>query len=115
MERRKNRDFWARLLVKLNIVSWLIFIFILLVFHRAQPEFETLFDRFYNLRLRTDWDIQYLYYLIVLVVFGIFTSLFGLILVMYRGRRTNDHKKMLIFTGAISLILLGVSVALIGF
>ncbi|MFH2092365.1 MAG: hypothetical protein ABIJ31_08375 [Pseudomonadota bacterium] len=113
MDRRKATDFWARLLFKLNILSWLILSFILFVFHRAQPQFETLFDRFYKIRLRTSWDVQYLYYLIVLVVIGLMISLSGLALGIYRGRRTQDHKKALMATGVISLIILGISLTLI--
>ncbi|MCK5163070.1 MAG: hypothetical protein KAQ72_05110 [Desulfobacula sp.] len=109
MERRKTTDFWATLLFYLNILAWILLITILLVFHRAQPEFETFFDRFYQLKLRTDWDIQYLYYLIYMVIFGIFISLSGLLLGVFRGRRESDHKKALIITGIISLIMLGVS------
>ena len=113
MERRKSTDFWSRLLVKLNIVSWGILILILLVFHRAQPEFETFFDRFYQLSLRTSWDVQYLYYLMILVIFGILVSISGLVLGVFRGRRSKDHKKALIFTGILSSVLLGVCLWLI--
>lgn len=109
MERRKASDFWAKLLFYLNILALGLLIIILLVFHRAQPEFETLFDRFYHLKLRTDWDIQYLYYLVYSVAFGIFISLSGLLLGIFRGRREKDHKKALILTGMVSLILLWVS------
>ena len=109
MERRKTTDVWAKLLFYLNILAWILLIFILFIFHHAQPEFETLFDRFYQLKLRTDWDMQYLHYLICVVIFGIFISLFGLLLGIFRGRRENDHKYALIITGIISLIMLGVS------
>jgi hypothetical protein len=113
LERRETTDFWARLLFCLNILASILLIFILLVFHRAQPEFETLFDRFYQLHLRTDWDIRYLHYLIYMVSFGIFISLFGLLLGVFRGRRKNDHKKGLIITGFISLIMLWISMAVV--
>ena len=109
MERRKTTDFWAKLLFYLNIFSWILLIFILLVFHRAQPEFESVFDRFYQLDLRTTWDIQYLYYLIYCVLTGIVISLTGLLLGFFRGRRDSDHKKALIITGIISLIMLVIS------
>lgn len=109
MDRRKTTDFWARLLFYLNILASILLICSLFFFHRAQPEFETLFDRFYQLKLRTNWDIQYLYYLIYMVIAGIFISLFGLLLGIYRGRRKKDHKKALIITGIISLIMLWVS------
>ncbi|WP_300464202.1 hypothetical protein [Desulfobacula sp.] len=110
MDRRKKIDLWARGLFFLNILAGIIVVFMLLAFHFAQPEFETLFDRFYHLKLRTQWDMQYLYYLICLVILGICISLSGLLLGAYRGRREDDPKKALIITGIISLILLGVSI-----
>ena len=113
MDRRKTADFWARLLFYLNILAWILLIIILLIFHRAQPEFETLFDRFYQLKLRTDWDIQYLYYLVNMVIFGIFISIAGLLLGLYRGRREKDHKKALIITGIISMIMLWISMKIL--
>lgn len=113
MNRRKAIDFWAGLLFYLNILTWLLFVFILLVFHRAQPEFETLFDRFYHLKLRTTWDLQYLQYLVYTVITGIFFSLSGLVLALFRGRRKHDHKKGLIATGIISLIMLWISLDVI--
>ena len=110
MDRRKTIDFWAKLLFYFNITAWIVLLAIMLLFHRAQPEFETLFDRFWQLNLRTHWDIEFLYYLTYMVIFGIVFSIFGLILSMFRGRRENDHKKVLILTGVISLVLLLVSV-----
>jgi len=110
LDRRKAIDFWAKLLFYLNILAWILLIFILFVFHRAQPEFETLFDRIYQLNLRTEWDIQYLYYLIYMVIFSIFITLSGLLLSIFRGRREKDQKKALIITGIISMIMLLVSV-----
>lgn len=113
MDRRKKNDFWAKLLFYLNILAGILLLGILLIFHRARPEFETLFDRFYKLNLRTTWDIQYLYYLIYIVNFGIFICLSGLFLRKFRGRRENDHKKALMVTGIISLILLFIAMNVI--
>ncbi|MCK5683529.1 hypothetical protein KAJ27_05390 [bacterium] len=110
MDRRKTNDFWTKLLFFLNIFASVLLIFILFVFHRAQPEFESVFDRVYELELRTKWDIQYLYYLIYCVLAGITISITGLLLGFFRGRRSNDHKKMLIITGVISLIMLVISI-----
>lgn len=110
MDRRKKNDFWARLLFYLNILAGILLLGILLIFHRARPEFETLFDRFYKLNLRTTWDLEYLYYLIYSVSIGIFICLGGLFLRKFRGRRENDHKKALILTGIISLALLLVAI-----
>ena len=108
--RRKTIDFWANLLWYLNVLAWVLLVFMLLIFHRAQPEFETLFDKFYQLELRTDWDIQYLYALIYLVIIGICISLGGLFLGRFRGRRKKDHKTALILTGVVSVMMLGISI-----
>jgi hypothetical protein len=113
LDRRKTKDGWARVLFYLNILAWILLIFMLLVFHRAQPEFETIFDRFYDLKLRTSWDIQYLVYLVYVVGIGIFVSLSGLMLGIFRGRRKKDGKTALIITGIISLTLLWVSLSVL--
>jgi len=113
LERRKTIDFWAKILFYLNISAWILLISILFIFHLAQPEFETLFDRFYQLKLRTAWDIQYLNYLVYMVISGIFISLSGVLLGIFRGRRKNDHKKALILTGLISLTMLSFSLGIL--
>jgi hypothetical protein len=113
LNRRKTIDLWAKFLFILNIIAWILIIFILLFFHLAQPEFETFFDRFYRLTLQTNWNIQYLYYLIYIVIFSILISLSGLILSVYRGRRKDDHKKVLIFMGIISMVVLWISMVVL--
>ena len=108
-DRRRQTDLWARIFLSLNLFSWVLLLFLLLVFHRAQPQFESFFDRFYPLHLRTTWDHQYLYYLSILAAAGILVSLGGLCLGMVRGRRRDDHKKALVITGLMSIVLLGVT------
>ncbi len=104
--RRERKDIWAKSLIGLNIFVWLLLVVIMLIFHRAQPEFETFFDRFYLLNLRTFWDIKYIDLLIYFVVTGIIISLIGLFMGRYRGRRKNDHLISLLITGVISVTLL---------
>ncbi len=113
MERRKYKDIWSRLLFYLNIFAWIMIGIILFVFHKAQPEYETVFDRFYQLQLRTNWDFQYVYYLIYVVVLGILLSITGIVLGIFRGRRKQDHKKVLILTGIISTLALMTSLVLV--
>jgi hypothetical protein len=106
LDRRKKKDFWATVLFYLNILSWIILAFILYTFHNAQPEFESLFDRAYQLDLRTAWNIQFLYYLITVVCSGIVVSIAGALLAIFRGRRKSDYKKAPIIIGVISLVTL---------
>ncbi len=109
MERRKTSDFWAKLLFFFNIFSWILVLIILLMFHFAQPEQETFLDKLYKLKVRTYWDIQYLYYLIDAVIVGVIICLSGVVLGLFRARRKTDSKKSLIFMGLISLVMLGVA------
>ncbi|THB76482.1 MAG: hypothetical protein D3926_17475 [Desulfobacteraceae bacterium] len=109
MERRKKKDFLSGFLIGLNILAWVLILPILLIFHRAQPEFETFFDRFYGLDLRTFWDIRYLYILVYLVMLGMIMSLTGLILSLFRGRRQGDQVTSLVVMGLISFLLLMIS------
>lgn len=77
-----------------------------MVFHRAQPEFETFFDRFYRLNLRTSWDLEFLKYLAYTMILGLALFLFSFALSRTRARRRTDHKNHLIFLGLSYLALL---------
>jgi H+/Cl- antiporter ClcA len=77
----------------------------MLVFHRAQPEFETFFDRFYQLDLRTVWDLRFLQYLLYIIFLGLAISIFGMILARFRARRKNDLKKQMKILGCLYLAL----------
>lgn len=110
LNKRKGRDVLARILFYLNFLSWGLLLLILFIFHRAQPEFESFFDRFYQLQLRTDWDHMFLYYSTILVISGIIISIGGLVLGIFRGRRKEDSIIALIITGLTSAFLLGLTV-----
>lgn len=112
-DRRNRTDLWAKALFWLNITAWLLLMVLFLFFHRAQPEFETLFDRFYQLKLRTHWDLQYVYYLVYCIAFSILVCISGLVLSIFRGRRKTDHKRALILTGIISFAMLLVALFVI--
>ena len=104
-DRRKSKDLLARAFIWINYAAWGILFVSLLVFHRAQPEFETLFDRYYRLNLRTEWDTVFLHYLLWIITLGFAASLAGLCLAMVRARRKTDHKVPIIILGALYLFL----------
>ncbi len=110
LERRKNKDYWALFFVFINFLAWGILFITVLVFHRAQPEFETFFDKFYQLELRTSWDIQFLQYLDYTIFLGLMLSAAGLCLSFFRARRKTDYKKHLILLVSLYFILLIISV-----
>ncbi|MCG8635810.1 MAG: hypothetical protein MI863_18390 [Desulfobacterales bacterium] len=82
--------------ILVNYLAWVILFITLIVFHKAQPEFETLFDRFYQLDLRTDWDMDFVRYLVFVVALGLAASVAGLGLGLIRARRKTDHKTPII-------------------
>jgi len=107
VERRKSKDVWARLFLWVNYLGWAGLMIFLLVFHRAQPEFETVFDRFYHLNLRTYWNTAFIRYLMYTVGIGFAVSTAGLCLALFRARRKTDHNKPIIILGCLYWILIG--------
>lgn len=105
-DRRQKKDAWATILVILNIIVWIFLLIILFLFHNAQPEFETFFDRFYQLDIRTFWQVNYIYLLIYFIISGLAISTIGMIICQFRARRQNDHCGSLIIMVVVSLILL---------
>ena len=90
----------------INFTAWLVLFAALMVFHFAQPQFETLFDRFYALSLRTRWDDMLLKYLAYTIGLGLAVSLSGMMLGLVRARRKTDHRIPIIALGILYLILI---------
>ena len=107
-DRRKGKDLLAHLFVTINFIAWGVLFAALLVFHRAQPEFESFFDRFYPLAIRTHWDRQFLDYLAYTIFIGFSVSMAGLVLSFYRARRRTDWKIQILVLGVMYLVLLAV-------
>lgn len=109
LERRKNKDFGARLFIWMVFLAWGVLFFSLLIFHRAQPEFETFFDKFYQLTLRTHWDMKFANYVVYAIVLGLGVSIAGLGLSLFRARRKTDLKIHLKVLGILYALLFGIS------
>lgn len=107
-DRRGRRDVWTRLLTLFNVLSWVVIVLILIVTERAKPEFESFFDRFYRLDVRTWWDIEFVKYLFWLAFAGSIMSSVGLILSVARARRREDSSRFgLLLMGMLSVLGLG--------
>gem|GEM_PF-2186808 len=87
-------------------MAWLVLFAGLLVFHFAQPEFETLFDRFYALHLRTEWNYLFLKYTAYTMGLGLVISLSGMMLGLFRARRKTDRRIPIIVLSLLYLILI---------
>jgi len=90
-DRRCGRDIWSKVLIGLNVSVWLLVIGFLIVIEMAKPQYETFFDRFYRLGLRTEWDFEAFFYLYYLIAAGLVISTTGFCLSSVRARRKTDH------------------------
>ena len=93
-DRRKSTDFFRRFFAWMNIAACAGLIAAILIFHRAQPEFESFFDRYYHLQVRRYWDQGYIRLLVGVLGVGTLINAAGLFLARYRGRRSTDHRKL---------------------
>ncbi len=96
-DRRRTKDIFGLVFIWLNIAAFAGLIISLYIFYRAQPEFETVFDRFYHLDLRVWWDHKYVQFLIYVSGAGTLINAVTLWLSMFRGRRRTDHRNLIIF------------------
>ncbi len=87
---------WARVFLFVNCFAVAGLLGFMLVLHRAQPEYETFFDRFYQLSLRAYWDKTYIRYLVYIAGTGLAATMAGLGVAVFRGRRRTDHRTFII-------------------
>ena len=103
-DRRKGPDLWIRILKVLGVVSWFFMLLFLILLEIAKPEFESFFDRFYHLNLRTTWDLEVAQHLYQLMFIGLGISIIGLLIGSQRYRRKTDKPpSALILIGVISI------------
>ncbi|MBU0992482.1 MAG: hypothetical protein KJ737_08320 [Proteobacteria bacterium] len=99
-DRRQGPDFWIKFLKGLAVSAWFLMLGILIVLEVAKPEFETFFDRYYHLKLRTSWDLELARQIYYLMFAGLGLSIAGLLIGSKRHRRKTDARP-------VSLILVG--------
>ena len=103
-DRRVGRDFLARVLAVFNLLSWGVVVLILVVAERAKPQFESFFDRWYHLDVRTGWDFEFVQYLLWITLAGTVVCSIGLVLGVFRARRKDDSTGIgLVIMGLVSL------------
>lgn len=103
--RQDRRDPLLLALQWLSVSGWLILLAALFVLAGAKPPVETFFERWYDIRLRSGWDLHLARYIFYLMLLGLGTSLTGLAINSRRLRRKGDEWRVsLMLVAAISLL-----------
>ena len=103
-ERRRGPDLWLRMIRWLGIISWSLMLPLMFLIDRAKPEFETVFDRMFDLQVRSSWDAEVFRLAVYLMVVLFFLSATGFMISRKRARRKEDSMRVHL------LILMGLSV-----
>lgn len=90
-DRRQGPDFWTQAIRWMAIVVWALMLAALFILGWAKPQVETFFDRYYNLSLRSTWNMDLAQYIFFCMVAGFLLSAFGLVINRKRHRREGDE------------------------
>lgn len=89
----------------LSVAGWLILLAALFVLAEARPPRETFFERWFDLRQRSTWDLKLAPYMFYLLLLSLGTSLAGLAINSRRRRRRGDEWRVsLILVAGLSLL-----------
>ncbi|MGL1959088.1 MAG: hypothetical protein OCD00_17445 [Colwellia sp.] len=106
-ERRKSTDFWSYCASILSLVSWIMFIFALVMSFYAAPETNYGVLRYHDIEIRQFWLTPLTGYLYLFLWFSALGSYLVLMINKYRSRRRIDNPQYnLYFLLGINLIWL---------
>ena len=104
-ERRKGPDKWIRAMKTFAMICWALFVFSFYLVSKAQPQLESFFERWLNVKVREGWDEKMLFYTFILMLVIFYFSCFGLIINTRRHKRKTDkYSPALIFLLITSMI-----------
>lgn len=91
--RRKGPDNLSILLNILNLLSWMIFVAALGLFHYARPEVFYLTAMFHDVPVRTVWIESLKNWLLITLYFNVAVSMLTLFINQRRSKRASDHRR----------------------
>ena len=98
VDRRKGPDWFTRLINTLNVLSWLVFVIALAIFHYARPELNNIILEFHKIPIREHWLVTLKQYLFISLYVSVTFSLVSLVGNQLRNKRRSDvHRYNLIF------------------
>lgn len=92
--RRKGQDVWLKLIQWIGIISWVLMVPLLVLMDRAKPQFETFFDRYFDIQVESGWDYEIFRYAFYLMIFLMVLSGTGLLINKTRHKRKDDFYRM---------------------
>lgn len=90
-ERRNSVDFWFYLAKTLTLLSWLMFLFAIIMSFYAAPEKSYGVARYYELEIRRFWLTPLTGYLYLVIWGSAVTSFAAQLINKYRNRRNSDN------------------------
>lgn len=103
--RQRQRDPMQVVVAALSVTGWLILLAALFVLAEARPPRETFFERWYELRQRSTWNLKLAHNMFYLMLLSLCTSLTGLVINSRRHKRKGDEWRVsLILVACFSLL-----------
>lgn len=90
-ERRTSHDFWFYLAQTLALLSWVMFIFALVMSFYAAPEKSYGVVRYHDIDIRQFWLTPLTGYLYLVIWFSAVGSYASMLIDKYRSRRRSDN------------------------
>nr|WP_210559571.1 hypothetical protein [Psychrosphaera aestuarii] len=109
IERRKGPDLFSQIINALNVLSWLVFVIALALFHYARPELNNIILEFHKIPIREYWLGTLKDYLYLSLYISVTFSAVSLIGNQIRNKRKTDYQKYnLMFLMVVLLAFIGV-------
>jgi len=93
-DRRRGPDIWLRAIQMIGMISWGLMLPLLYLIDRAKPEFETFFDKMFDIQVRSTWDLEVYQWAVFLMVILAVLSATGLLINKSRKRRKEDYYRI---------------------
>ena len=105
LDRRKGPDKLVKWVKWSGIISWILVAIVLFITIIAKPSFESYMDKSFHVKLQSNWDINLMQYVLVLLVLLFFFCIISIAINLSRCRRKTDRfNKTLILNAVASFI-----------
>lgn len=91
--RRNGPDPLSKFVNVLNLISWVVFVAALMLFHYARPEVMYYTAMFHDVPIRTEWVTSLRYWMMLTLYFNVSLSVITLLINQTRCKRATDHRR----------------------